>query len=497
MKHLNFSGILILLVILISGEVSLSQTCATCPGNTVTGVSASAFGAGNTASGNYSFVAGRNSTANQSYATVIGSNSRASGGHSYVVGSSSFANGNFSYVFGGNSITNFDFSTAIGHNLVANNGGFVLGQGRVDAVLTNNLQGSLMIGFNSQYPTMFVSRTAVGKQSGSVGIGNITDPQAKLHIRADEDEEATLMLETSSRSDVSTQRIIMTNNKDLNGHLELSKNRDGRSVLTLSNIHSEGKSRIVFESFQYLFQEGSVGIGTDDPRAMLDVAGEAAVDVLTIKGGYSLPSTPGNQTQFLRGDGVWAVPAGGGGGSSYWLPQGNNIYFNTGNVGIGLTNPTEKLHINGNIRLSSGYSLATNQVTAADANGLKLYNSSGSGMFVAANGSVGIGTTNTGTEFKLTVAGGIHAQDVKVTLTAGSDFVFEDSHRLAPLSEVEAFVKTNKHLPGIAPESEMLQQGLDVGSFQIKLLEKIEELTLYIIAQQKEIEALKAAVGKP
>ncbi len=105
MKHLNFSGILILLVILISGEVSLSQTCATCPGNTVTGVSASAFGAGNTSSGNYSFVAGRNSTANQSYATVIGSNSRASGGHSYVVGSSSFANGNFSYVFGGNSIT--------------------------------------------------------------------------------------------------------------------------------------------------------------------------------------------------------------------------------------------------------------------------------------------------------------------------------------------------------------------------------------------------------
>ncbi|HQQ12818.1 MAG TPA: hypothetical protein PK855_06625 [Bacteroidales bacterium] len=105
MKHLNFSGILILLAILISGEVSLSQTCATCPGNTVTGVSASAFGAGNTSSGNYSFVAGRNSTANQSYATVIGSNSRASGGHSYVVGSSSFANGNFSYVFGGNSIT--------------------------------------------------------------------------------------------------------------------------------------------------------------------------------------------------------------------------------------------------------------------------------------------------------------------------------------------------------------------------------------------------------
>jgi len=443
MKHLNFSGILILLSILITGKVSLSQTCATCPGNTVTGVSASAFGAGNTASGAYSLVAGRNSFATNAYTYVLGSYSKAQGLSSVTIGNQSISSGNYSFVFGNNSVSEFDFSMALGHNLKANMGGFVLGQGRVDAVLTNSLQGTLMIGFNSAFPTLFVSRTEKGV-SGRVGIGNVTDPQAKLHIRADDGEEATLMLESSSRSDTPTQRIIMTNNRDLNGYLELSKSRE-RSVLTLSNINSDGKSRIVFESLQYLFRVGAVGIGTDDPRTMLDVAGEAAVDVLTLKGGYSLPSTPGNQTQFLRGDGVWAVPAGGG-GSSYWMPMGNNIYYNGGNVGIGTTNP----------------------------------------------------------DFKLTVAGGIHAQDVKVTLTAGSDFVFEDSHRLTPLSEVEAFVKTNKHLPGIAPESEMLQQGLDVGSFQIKLLEKIEELTLYIISQQKalehqqkEIEALKAAVGKP
>lgn len=115
-------------------------------------------------------------------------------------------------------------------------------------------------------------------------------------------------------------------------------------------------------------------------------------------------------------------------------------------------------------------------------------------VMIKADGNVGIGTLNP--DFKLTVAGGIHARDVKVTLQAGSDYVFGNDHRLAPLSEVEAFVKANKHLPGVAPESEMLQQGLDLGSFQIKLLEKIEELTLYIIQQQKEIEELKAAVIK-
>lgn len=445
MKHLNFSGILILLAILISGEVSLSQTCATCPGNTVTGVSASAFGAGNTASGAYSMVAGRNSFATNAYTYVLGSYSKAQGLSSVTIGNQSISTGNYSFVFGNNSVSEFDFSMALGHNLNANMGGFVLGQGRVDAVLTNNLQSTLMIGFNSQYPTLFVGRTDINNQSGRIGIGNVTSPEAKLHIRADEDEEAAIMLESFGRRSPS-QRIIMTNNKDLTGWLELSVGKDDRSVLTLSNLKSERKSNMRFESQYFLFYEGAVGIGTEEPQAMLDVAGGAMVESLSIKGGYSLPTTAGNQTQFLRGDGTWAVPSGGGGGSSYWLPSGNNIYYTGGNVGIG---------------------------TAS-------------------------------TDYKLTVAGGIHAREVKVTLNAGADYVFASDYKLTPLHELENFVIANKHLPGIASETEMLEQGLDMGSFQIKLLEKIEELTLYIIQQQKdmerqqkEIEALKTAVSKP
>lgn len=182
MRHLLSFSMLFSLVLLFARQESFSQTCATCPGNSVTGVKASAFGDGNTASGNYSFVAGRNSMALQSNSAVIGSYSKASGGHSFVVGSSSFANGDFSYVFGGNSKADFDFSTAIGHNLHAMAGAFVLGQGRVDAILTNSIQSSLVIGFNSSYPTLFVSRTERGKQSGRVGIGNVTDPQAKLLV---------------------------------------------------------------------------------------------------------------------------------------------------------------------------------------------------------------------------------------------------------------------------------------------------------------------------
>lgn len=434
--------IIAMLIVFAFSNDGHAQICATCPGNTVTGIKASAFGDGNTASGNYSFVAGRNSIANQSNAVVIGSDSRASGGHSYAIGSTTFALGNFSYAFGGNSTSESDFSMVLGHNLLSRNGGFVLGSGRVDAKLTNNLQGSLMIGFNSAYPTLFVSRTVYGQQSGRVGIGNVTNQQAKLHIKADDNgmEEAGLMLESSGNTRYARQQIQFADFK-FGGVLAEIVNENEKKFNTLSfKVNSDYESKMLFHAQRFIFEKGSVGIGTEEPQAMLDVAGEAMVDGLIIRGGYSLPIYPGNQTQFLRGDGVWAVPAGGGGGgSSYWLPSGNNIYYTGGNVGIG---------------------------TAS-------------------------------TDYKLTVAGGIHAREVKVTLNAGADYVFASDYKLTPLHELENFVIANKHLPGIASETEMLEQGLDMGSFQIKLLEKIEELTLYIIQQQKEIDALKASVSKP
>jgi len=101
-------------------------------------------------------------------------------------------------VFGTYAKAKGSYSFAIGSHVEALSGGsFVFGAGRIDAKLTNNHHESLMIGFNSPFPTIFVSRTPVGSESGSVGIGNITDPQAKLHIRADEGEDASLKLEAT------------------------------------------------------------------------------------------------------------------------------------------------------------------------------------------------------------------------------------------------------------------------------------------------------------
>jgi hypothetical protein len=101
------------------------------------------------------------------------------------------------------------------------------------------------------------------------------------------------------------------------------------------------------------------------------------------------------------------------------------------------------------------------------------------------SGNVGIGTTNP--QHKLAVNGTIKAKEVIVETTGWSDYVFADDYRLAPLTEVEAHIKTNKHLPGIPSAAQVAESGVNVGEVQAALLAKIEELTLHLIAQEKKI----------
>lgn len=187
------------------GDTSQPQNVRIYGGINGSGDYASSFGDGNTASGNYSFVAGRNSQIISTtqfashYSNIIGSwSSIEKGPHSNVIGSFSQAMNDFSFTFGTYNKAKGSYSFAIGSHVEAWSGGsFVIGSGLIDAKLINSVPNSLMIGFNSAFPTLFVSRTQLDFQSGRVGIGNITDPQAKLHIRADAEEDATIMLEST------------------------------------------------------------------------------------------------------------------------------------------------------------------------------------------------------------------------------------------------------------------------------------------------------------
>ena len=123
------------------------------------------------------------------------------------------------------------------------------------------------------------------------------------------------------------------------------------------------------------------------------------------------------------------------------------------------------------------------------------------------NGKIGIGT-NAPDEL-LTVKGIIHTQEVKVDLNGAvaPDYVFQKhfngfsvlmpEYELISLEKLELFLKENNHLPKLPSAAQMEDQGISLKEMNLLLLEKIEELTLYTIQQQKEIDALKEKVSRP
>jgi hypothetical protein len=111
------------------------------------------------------------------------------------------------------------------------------------------------------------------------------------------------------------------------------------------------------------------------------------------------------------------------------------------------------------------------------------------GIRITAAGNVGIGVAlvNNINNYKLAVNGLIGARAVKVEVSTNtwSDYVFNKEYKLRTLPELEAFVKANHHLPNIPSTAEVEKDGIDMATMDAKLLEKIEELSLYIIEQNK------------
>ncbi len=131
-------------------------------------------------------------------------------------------------------------------------------------------------------------------------------------------------------------------------------------------------------------------------------------------------------------------------------------------------------------------------------NSFRIYNKEEMNFIISQNGNVGIGVTTIYPDEKLTVKGKIHAQEVRVDLngSVAPDYVFEENYNLKSLQEIETYINKNKHLPEVPSAKEMETDGVYLKKMNLLLLKKIEELTLYLIEQNKRIEKLELENNK-
>ena len=225
-----------------------------------------------------------------------------------------------------------------------------------------------------------------------------------------------------------------------------------------------------------ILTNGNIGIGTNNPNGKLEISGNSAVysDFASYSGTTVNNILPNGKepTLIISEKTTGTFPSIGN-----EITYRGGLSFGKGGPGIYSINPNPAgSSYYGELRFHTTYWNGTD------------YNNTDR-MVIKLDGNVGIGTTNPTS--KLTVAGNINSREVKVSVDAGADFVFEKDYALPSLQEVEKFVTENKHLPEIASAKEMQKEGINLSEMNIKLLQKIEELTLYVIEQNKRIELLE------
>ncbi len=327
-------------------------------------------------------------------------------------------------------------------------------------------------------------------KDGYIGVG-INTPLAPLHIKKDLE---ALRIEGNSPylsfySNAGTvPKAFMQNTGD---HLYL-----GTST---GNIN--GNLQVYLNSSPRLtiLPSGNIGIGTTTPTDKFSVH----------TAGYGITQTLGPATV-----GTWIGSFQGVYSAMIGTKTNHSLHFFTntpisrvtlatnGNFGIGTQTPTEKLTVqttnnsDGISHKGDGDNVLKTRMGGTSAGigtfsntHMRIFCNSRSDLFISsATGNVGIGTENFG-PYKLAVLGKIRSNEIVVE-NGWADYVFNENYQLLPLEQVEEFIQKNKHLPNIPSAKEVSENGLNLGDTQKRMMEKIEELTLYIIEMKKEITSL-------
>jgi hypothetical protein len=209
---------------------------------------------------------------------------------------------------------------------------------------------------------------------------------------------------------------------------------------------------------------GNVGIGTATPQSYYHSGNNRALEIFN-------PVTSANsQSHLILSTG--ATSNIGSVGSISWMAP--NAANNKGVAYIGAT------------IVRDATTDAAGDIMFATANGSTPVEH----MRLTSTGSLGIGTSTPG-DNKLAVEGTIGARRVKVSQNGWADFVFEPDYKLPSLTTLETYIKENKHLPDVPLAADVKKNGLDLGEMNKILLQKVEELTLYIIELEKRVAALE------
>ena len=178
----------------------------------------------------------------------------------------------------------------------------------------------------------------------------------------------------------------------------------------------------------------------------------------------------------------------------------NRIFIYTGSAWKGLAYTSEGGSSGGwGLTGNAGTNTTSNFIGTTDNNGLAFRTNNTARLLINPAGNVGIGTVNiSDTTYKLFVEKGIRTRKLKVDAASivWADYVFDKDYKLTSLPELDKFIQQHKHLPGVQSTAEINKNGIDVGENQAVLLKKIEELTLYIIEQDKKAEVQQVTLSQ-